>query len=234
MNAVKSLWTSARSSNSASETLSEQGILAARQKMVRRDVIQAIAEMVRTSPKYPVLVNEGIIALTLLGSERMGAELVSLSLLAEPTKASIKEDDDEEMASDNEAQARVHDDDALPLTAPLDLVSSLAPTRLRARHGQPSAGEERRTHAASIRLQCLCTCSQPLPRNAGAKQHGAVGQDAVTHVACQDSTCSATVERSGPDRGACCCGRCSAGCFLGSYGLTAAPVSIQARIPVSF
>ncbi|KAI3475886.1 hypothetical protein L1887_62646 [Cichorium endivia] len=100
VNAVKSLWTSARSAH-----VSQDAILAARNKIVRRDVIQALAEMVRTSPKYPVLVNEGIMALTLIGSERAGAELVSLSLLNQPHAANADDDADDEMASDTEAAA---------------------------------------------------------------------------------------------------------------------------------
>ncbi|SNX84424.1 uncharacterized protein MEPE_03133 [Melanopsichium pennsylvanicum] len=100
VNVVKSLWNSARGSD-----VSQEALPLARRKIVRRDVIQALAEMVRTSPKYPVLVNEGIIALTLVGSERLGAELVSLSLLSEPAKASAEEEDDEEMRSEDEAAA---------------------------------------------------------------------------------------------------------------------------------
>ncbi|CCF52936.1 uncharacterized protein UHO2_03370 [Ustilago hordei] len=102
VNVVKSLWNSA---SRPSSELSEETLFSARKKLVRRDVIQSLAEMVRTSPKYPVLVNEGIIALTLVGSERMGAELVSLSLLTKPTKPTADEEEDEEMASDSEAAA---------------------------------------------------------------------------------------------------------------------------------
>ena len=54
---------------------------AMRTKVVRRDAIQALAEMVRSSPKYPILVNEGIFALTLVGSQAEGATLVATSLL---------------------------------------------------------------------------------------------------------------------------------------------------------
>ncbi len=120
VNAVKSLWTSARSSGAA-QPLSEDAILAARRKAVRRDVIQALAEMVRTSQKYPVLVNEGIIALTLVGSERMGAELVSMSLLSEPAKAAQRTTRTRKWDPTARQKRCVHLDADPPWTAPLRL-----------------------------------------------------------------------------------------------------------------
>lgn len=63
VNAVRAVW---------SAPASGQG--EAREKLVRQDVATALAKMVRCSPKYPVLVNEGIFALTLIGSEAKGGE----------------------------------------------------------------------------------------------------------------------------------------------------------------
>lgn len=56
---------------------------AGRQKVVRKEVAEALAEMVRLSEKYPVLINEGVVGLTLLaGSGPVGALLVLDALLA--------------------------------------------------------------------------------------------------------------------------------------------------------
>ncbi|EST05492.1 Armadillo-type fold [Kalmanozyma brasiliensis GHG001] len=196
VNVVKSLWTSARSSGS--QASSEQANLAARQKVVRRDVIQAIAEMVRTSPKYPVLVNEGIIALTLVGSERMGAELVSLSLLSEPTKAVAEDDENEEMGSDNETGAAVTrrrstvDSSAStsshPLPPPdcaLDMVN-LVLARRDARMPPQFA-----CNACALVLS-LCHANQ------GASSTGAVGQDAVARVAAKTRPALQQLKEHGP------------------------------------
>lgn len=202
VNVVKSLWTSARS-NGASQAWSEEAILAARRKVVRRDVIQALAEMVRTSPKYPVLVNEGIIALTLVGSERVGAELVSLSLLAEPTKASAEDDDDEEMGSNNEAtalrapQRRSTVDSSAstsshPLPPPacaLDMVN-LVLARRDARMPPQFA-----SNACALVLS-LCHATQGAGKSESST--GAIGQDAVTRVAAKTRAALEQLKDQGP------------------------------------
>ncbi|PWZ02260.1 hypothetical protein BCV70DRAFT_210422 [Testicularia cyperi] len=105
VNVVKSLWSSSTGTG-VNASASEQLVGAARRKVTRRDVIQALAEMVRTSPKYPVLVNEGILALTLVGTERSGAELVSLSLLSEPSKVKGTSLDGDESDVENEGELR--------------------------------------------------------------------------------------------------------------------------------
>ena len=200
VNVVKSLWTSARSS-SGSEMVSEEAVAAARRNVVRRDVIQALAEMVRTSPKYPVLVNEGIIALTLVGSERMGSELVSLSLLAEPTKASADQDEDEEMGLDHEeASAALRttrrrstvdssgSTSSHPLPPPecaLDMVN-LVLARRDARMPPQFA-----CNACALVLS-LCHATQ------GTSSTGAVGQDAVTRVAAKTRRALQQLKDQGP------------------------------------
>ncbi|SPO25448.1 uncharacterized protein UTRI_03132_B [Ustilago trichophora] len=202
VNVVKSLWTSARI-NGASQAWSEEEIFGARRKMVRRDVIQALAEMVRTSPKYPVLVNEGIIALTLVGSERMGAELVSLSLLAEPTKASAEDDEDEEMGSDNEATAlraprrrSTVDSSAStsshplpPPTCALDMVN-LVLARRDARMPPQFA-----SNACALVLS-LCHATQGGSKSESST--GAIGQDAVTRVAAKTRPALEQLKDQGP------------------------------------
>lgn len=77
VNVTKTLWTSGQDASR----------LQARQKLVTSPVAIALAEMVRSSPKYPVLVNEGILAMTLIASEgeRQGARLVASALLSDPT-----------------------------------------------------------------------------------------------------------------------------------------------------
>lgn len=56
---------------------------AGRQKVVRKEVADALAEMVRLSEKYPILINEGVVGLTLLaGSGPVGALLVLDAILA--------------------------------------------------------------------------------------------------------------------------------------------------------
>lgn len=76
VNVAKTLWSGAQ----------DQQRLQSRQKLVSNAVVVALAEMVRSSPKYPVLVNEGIMAMTLLASERdqHGAQLVASALISDP------------------------------------------------------------------------------------------------------------------------------------------------------
>ncbi|KPV77656.1 uncharacterized protein RHOBADRAFT_51482 [Rhodotorula graminis WP1] len=74
-------------------TLHEDGGLAAavvqgREQLVRRDVSDAMGELVRGSEKFPILVNEGVVGLTLVaGSGSKGASLVLASLLHPPSRA---------------------------------------------------------------------------------------------------------------------------------------------------
>ncbi|CDU22695.1 uncharacterized protein SPSC_01325 [Sporisorium scitamineum] len=198
VNVVKSLWTSARSSSSDVEAFSEEAVLAARSRTVRRDVIQALAEMVRTSPKYPVLVNEGIIALTLVGSEKIGAELVSLSLLAEPAKAD--EDEDEEMGSDNEM-------DALRTPRRRSTVDSSASTS-----SHPLPPPERALDMVNLVLArrdarmppqfacnaCALVLSLCHATQGATSSTGAVGQDAVGRVAAQTRAALQQLKDQGP------------------------------------
>ncbi|TKY85815.1 hypothetical protein EX895_005356 [Sporisorium graminicola] len=201
VNVVKSLWTSARSSDSSeAPALTEEAVLAARSRVVRRDVIQALAEMVRTSPKYPVLVNEGVIALTLVGSDRMGAELVSLSLLAEPNKAKADEDEDEAMASDNEM-------DALRTSRRRSTVDSSASTS-----SHPLPPPERALDMVNLVLArrdarmppqfasnaCALVLSLCHATQGATSSTGAVGQEAVGRVATQTQAALQQLKDQGP------------------------------------
>ncbi|GAC93501.1 hypothetical protein PHSY_001066 [Pseudozyma hubeiensis SY62] len=206
VNVVKSLWTSApRGASDDSKSLSEQEVLAARQKLVRRDVIQALAEMIRTSPKYPVLVNEGIIALTLVGSDTTGAELVSMSLLSQPTKAVANEDDDEDMDSDNDVSAALASREprrrstvdssastsSHPLPPPdcaLDMVD-LVLARRDARMPPQFA-----SNACALVLS-LCHATRGAH---GSTSTGAVGQEAVARVAASTRPALEKLKDQGP------------------------------------
>lgn len=89
VNVIKTLWSSSsspapssgatdgvlsQSSSSAVPTDRSDARSRARTRLVRSDVTHALAEMVRGSPKYPVLVNEGVFGLTLVGSTVAGGE----------------------------------------------------------------------------------------------------------------------------------------------------------------
>ncbi|BGP40804.1 hypothetical protein JCM10450v2_004807 [Rhodotorula kratochvilovae] len=57
------------------------------ERIVRREVADALAELVRRSEKWPILVNEGVVGLTLLaGSGADGAALVLSALLTPPSR----------------------------------------------------------------------------------------------------------------------------------------------------
>ncbi|PWN51429.1 hypothetical protein IE53DRAFT_386201 [Violaceomyces palustris] len=88
VNVIKTLW------SSSSASLDQGKLARARKALVRVEVAKALTEMVRGSPKYPVLVNEGIFALTLLGSDKAGARLVAVSLLSEPSRPAPDSDSD--------------------------------------------------------------------------------------------------------------------------------------------
>lgn len=83
VNITKTLW--------STSTLDATRVQA-RSKLVSEPVAMALAEMVRSSPKYPVLVNEGILALTLIASEqeKNGARLVASALLSDPAMEELQ------------------------------------------------------------------------------------------------------------------------------------------------
>lgn len=91
VNAIKTLWSSKDTGfNGLSSTK-----LGARSQLVSASVASALCEMVRNSPKYPVLVNEGIMSLALLGSEgSRGARLVARALLADPAAGALSDEDE--------------------------------------------------------------------------------------------------------------------------------------------
>uniref|UniRef100_A0A0K3CCD8 FGENESH: predicted gene_3.532 protein n=1 Tax=Rhodotorula toruloides TaxID=5286 RepID=A0A0K3CCD8_RHOTO len=70
-----------------SDDAAPEAVRAGREKLTSRDVAGSLAEMVRTSERYPVLVNEGVVGLTLLaGSSEKGAALLLDALLASPAR----------------------------------------------------------------------------------------------------------------------------------------------------
>ncbi|CDR42013.1 RHTO0S06e08768g1_1 [Rhodotorula toruloides] len=71
----------------ASDNAAAEQVEVGRQKLTSREVPGVLAGMVSTSERYPVLVNEGVVGLTLLaGSGEEGAALVLDALLASPTQ----------------------------------------------------------------------------------------------------------------------------------------------------
>ncbi|KAG8687269.1 hypothetical protein FRC09_013597 [Ceratobasidium sp. 395] len=71
-NAVKSLWSPAGPQESVAVTQSHRRRAVLR--LSNSQSARALAELVGRSRRYPVLLNEGIVALTLLGSQRAGGE----------------------------------------------------------------------------------------------------------------------------------------------------------------
>ncbi|CAE6412998.1 unnamed protein product [Rhizoctonia solani] len=71
VNAVKSLWTPARPEESILVSSAQRK--RAVRRLSNRQSARALAELVGRSRRYPVLLNEGIVALTLLGSQYVGA-----------------------------------------------------------------------------------------------------------------------------------------------------------------
>ncbi|KAM0789217.1 hypothetical protein ACM66B_000062 [Microbotryomycetes sp. NB124-2] len=74
------LTASAQSSLNAEETLKRRG----RPKVVRREVVEALSEMVRLSEKYPMLINEAVVGLTLLAGSGGAGAIYVLEALLEP------------------------------------------------------------------------------------------------------------------------------------------------------
>ncbi|KAG8680930.1 hypothetical protein FRC09_017868 [Ceratobasidium sp. 395] len=70
-NAVKSLWSPAGPQESVAVTQAHRRRAVLR--LSNSQSARALAELVGRSRRYPVLLNEGIVALTLLGSQRAGA-----------------------------------------------------------------------------------------------------------------------------------------------------------------
>ncbi|BGP25265.1 hypothetical protein JCM10295v2_004188 [Rhodotorula toruloides] len=70
-----------------SEVAATEQVKVGREELTSREVVSVLAEMVRTSERYPGLVNEGVVGLTLLaGSGEKGAVLVLEALLASHTQ----------------------------------------------------------------------------------------------------------------------------------------------------
>ncbi|CEH17832.1 Rho/Rac GTPase guanine nucleotide exchange factor smgGDS/Vimar [Ceraceosorus bombacis] len=78
VNAIKTLWQAQTSGDATSDSKRAE----AKSLLLGNEaVVTALSEMVRASHKYPVLVNEGIFALTLLSTEPAGAIAVAEAML---------------------------------------------------------------------------------------------------------------------------------------------------------
>lgn len=124
VNAIKTLWSSKEDARSS---ITAHTKLRARSRLVSAGVAGALCEMVRNSPKYPVLVNEGIMSLALLGSEgSKGSRLVARALLADPTEG-VLDDEPEALASGE--QGAVASSPAKSLTSPATTQGRKPPSR---------------------------------------------------------------------------------------------------------
>ncbi|KAF7966291.1 hypothetical protein HWV62_39207 [Athelia sp. TMB] len=85
VNVIKSLWASDAQLNDAQKKLRLDAIAA----VLQPSSAQVLASLVGRSMKYPLLVNEGVVALTLLSTHKDGAPLVLSAILAPlPVEAS--------------------------------------------------------------------------------------------------------------------------------------------------
>ncbi|KAK4057274.1 hypothetical protein OIO90_001771 [Microbotryomycetes sp. JL221] len=92
------LHSSVQSSLNVEEQLKRRG----RPKIARKDVVEALSEMIRLSEKYPMLINEAVVGLTLLaGSGGAGATFVLDALLQEHAKSVSEQTDASTDASTN-------------------------------------------------------------------------------------------------------------------------------------
>ncbi|KAF9053624.1 hypothetical protein BDZ89DRAFT_976173 [Hymenopellis radicata] len=91
VNVIKSLWSSEIPLNpSNAESTPETEALLLKQKkkqtairlMLTQECASALANLLARSGRYPLLVNEGVVALSLLSTQRLGAPLVLKALLA--------------------------------------------------------------------------------------------------------------------------------------------------------
>ncbi|KDQ33252.1 hypothetical protein PLEOSDRAFT_1099226 [Pleurotus ostreatus PC15] len=82
VNVIKSIWSTASSpaSDNTQQTVDEKKRQSAMEKMRTPECTEALANLVTRSGKFPLLVNEGIVALSLLSTHPSGALLVWKSL----------------------------------------------------------------------------------------------------------------------------------------------------------
>ncbi|GAA5878537.1 hypothetical protein JCM1840_005541 [Sporobolomyces johnsonii] len=99
-----------------SEHVDEEELLRrkGRPTLVRTEVVEALSEMVRLSEKYPMLINEGVVGLTLLaGSGESGASLVLSALVSSHTSPLPSSD-----SADPTSSASISADELTSLASP--------------------------------------------------------------------------------------------------------------------
>ncbi|GAA5844501.1 hypothetical protein JCM9279_006325 [Rhodotorula babjevae] len=101
-----------------------------RERLGRRDVSDAMGELVRASEKFPILVNEGVVGLTLLaGSGGAGASVVLASLLHPPARTAPPQSASEPNPLDVDASsASITSLSAPPTPAPAPATDDAPPT----------------------------------------------------------------------------------------------------------
>ncbi|PWN32811.1 ARM repeat-containing protein [Meira miltonrushii] len=139
VNAVKSLWSSALTpaANSSNQTVDPNARQRARHVLTCEPVVSALSEMVKNSTKYPVLVNEGILALTLIAASiddqlSSGAQMVARALqtISSPRRKSSAAP----VGGNNESSTTNESNEQLPRLpqrqTTLDALASAAPNAL--------------------------------------------------------------------------------------------------------
>ncbi|KDN47568.1 hypothetical protein K437DRAFT_94222 [Tilletiaria anomala UBC 951] len=101
-NIVKTLW-SVRDADSGSTTTVAAAVAAAKAAIMRFETAEALCEMVRNGVKYPILVNEGVIALTLLATDARGSLLVTQALVQQKPA----QDEDNDTANNSSSNGNV-------------------------------------------------------------------------------------------------------------------------------
>jgi hypothetical protein len=81
VNVVRSLWSPASNSGTVNgaQATQKNRRREAIEKIVSLDVTEPLAEMLGRSAKYPILLNEAVVALTLLSNHPTGGKLLQLS-----------------------------------------------------------------------------------------------------------------------------------------------------------
>jgi hypothetical protein len=107
-NVIKTLW--------GAPTDSEGALASAKSKICQPATATALAEMVRSGSKYPILVNEGIVALTLLSTSAAGAEVVA-DELTRPQRRGSADSEDNTMSTEHRTPRRRGTTDSLASNA---------------------------------------------------------------------------------------------------------------------
>lgn len=79
VNVIKSLWTSDSAQDDATKAQKRRECMAV---VVNMNCASALAQLVGRSKKYPILINEGVVALSLLSAHADGGALLACPLVS--------------------------------------------------------------------------------------------------------------------------------------------------------